>query len=111
MQRHVCALPKATVRRACRHGGEQRRVRQKAAPLEGEGSHRFSSDFFLDADSQPPVPHVTEDMSAARHTGPYMRWQVADRQEMMRLVRDGLRASGIALRLLLEQGEDGSAEA
>jgi len=49
-------------------------------------------------------------MSAARHTGPYMRWQVVDRQEMMRLVRDGLRASVHAMWLLLEQGKDGSAE-
>ena len=69
-------------------------------------------EFLLDADSEPPMLFVTEDMSAAvRHTGPYVRGRVVDRQEMMRLVRDGLRASGIALRLLLEQGEDGSAEA
>lgn len=60
----------------------------------------------------PPMLFVTEDMSAAaRHVGPHVRGRVVDRREMMRLVRDGLRASGIALRLLLEQGEDGSAEA
>ena len=76
--------------------------------LRAESATVPSSEFFFDADAQPPVLHVTEDMSAAaRHVGPHVRGRVVDRREMMRLVRDGLRASGAALRLLLEQGNDG----
>ena len=73
--------------------------------LRAESATVPSSEFFFDADAQPPVLHVTEDMSAAaRHVGPYVQGSVVDRQEMARLVRNGLRASRAALRLLLEQG-------
>ena len=80
--------------------------------LRAESATVPPSEFFFNADAQPPVLHVTEDMSAAvRHTGPYVRGRVVDRQEMMQLIRSGLRTSRDALRLLLEQGTDGSAEA
>ena len=59
----------------------------------------------------PPMLFVTEDMSAAaRHTGPHVQGRVVDRREMLRLVRNGLRASSDAIWLLLEDGKDGSAE-
>ena len=68
-------------------------------------------EFLLDADSEPPMLFVTEDMSAAaRHTGPHVQGRVVDRREMLRLVRNGLRASSDAIWLLLEDGKDGSAE-
>ena len=71
------------------------RLRAKAATV-------LSSEFFLDADAQPPVLHVMEDTSAAaRHTGPYVRGNVIEQSEMMRLVRKGLGASRAALPLLL----------
>ena len=80
--------------------------------LRAEAATVSPSEFFFDADAQPPVLHVTEDMSAAgRHTGPYVRGRVVDQREMMQLIRSGLRTSRDALRLLLEQGKDGSAEA
>ena len=113
MSEHLRSASKATVRRARRYGGEIRGVRQKAPPLEGGVSRSDPpSEFLLDADSEPPMLFVTEDMAAAaRHTGPYVQGKVVDRREMMQLIRSGLRTSRDALRLLLEQGTDGSAEA
>ena len=68
-------------------------------------------EFLLDADSELPTLYVLEDMSsAARHTGPHVQGRVVDRREMLRLVRNGLRASSDAIWLLLEDGKDGSAE-
>ena len=59
-------------------------------------------EFLLDADSEPPMLFVTEDMSAAaRHVGPHVRGRVVDRREMMRLVLDAIRESNRSLRLLL----------
>ena len=59
-------------------------------------------EFLFDAHSEPPMLFVTEDMSAAaRHAGPFVQGRVVDRWEMMRRVRNGLRGSSDALRLLL----------
>jgi len=79
--------------------------------LRAESATVSPSGFFFSADAEPPVLHFTEDMSAAaRHTGPHVQGRVVDRREMLRLVRNGLRASSDAIWLLLEDGKDGSAE-
>ena len=70
--------------------------------LRAESATVPPSEFLLDADSEPPMLFVTEDMSAAaRHTGPHVQGRVVDRREMLRLVLDALRVSNRSLRLLL----------